>query len=72
MRMKRSLILALIDANHFDKTRKTDTLGIIQKQCSELLRIDDDEEWNCFYESQAASLETKPCPSLERFKTSSR
>jgi ABC-type nitrate/sulfonate/bicarbonate transport system substrate-binding protein len=61
----RSLILALIDAIHFYKTKKADTLAIIKKQCSELLKMDDDEEWNCFYESQAASLEAKPYPALE-------
>jgi|SRR5882724_9035353 len=33
--------------------------------CTELLRIQDDEEWNCFYDAQAASLEAKPYPTLE-------
>jgi ABC-type nitrate/sulfonate/bicarbonate transport system substrate-binding protein len=60
----RSLILALIDAIHFYKTKKADTLAIIKKGCSELLKMDDDEEWECFYDTQAASLEAKPYPSL--------
>jgi len=61
----RSLIKALIDATHFFKTRKGDTLAIIKKHCTALLKMQDDEEWDCFYETQAASLEAKPYPSLE-------
>ena len=61
----RSLILAMIDATHFFKTKKAETLAIIKKHCSQLLKMHDDEEWNCFYETQAASLEEKPYPSLE-------
>jgi ABC-type nitrate/sulfonate/bicarbonate transport system substrate-binding protein len=60
----RSLIRALIDGIHFFKTNKTETLAIIKKHCSDLLRIENDEEWDCFYDSQAASLESKPYPSL--------
>jgi ABC-type sulfate/molybdate transport systems ATPase subunit len=58
----RSLIMAMIDGIHFFKTKKADRLAIIKKHCTELLRIQDDEEWNCFYDAQAASLEAKPCP----------
>jgi ABC-type nitrate/sulfonate/bicarbonate transport system substrate-binding protein len=61
----RSLIKALIDGIHFFKTKKADTLSIIKKHCSELLRMHDDEEWDCFYEDQAASLEKVPYPSIE-------
>jgi ABC-type nitrate/sulfonate/bicarbonate transport system substrate-binding protein len=61
----RSLVRALVDGIHFFKTKKADTLAIIKKHCSELLRINDDEEWNCFYEDQAASLEKLPYPSIE-------
>jgi hypothetical protein len=61
----RSLIMAMIDGIHFFKTKKSDTLAIIKKHCTELLRIQDDEEWNCFYDAQAASLEAKPYPTLE-------
>lgn len=64
----RSLILALVDAIHFFKTRKTETLAIIRKHCAELLKIQSDEEWNCFYESQADSLEKKPYPSLDAIR----
>jgi ABC-type nitrate/sulfonate/bicarbonate transport system substrate-binding protein len=60
----RSLILALIDATHFFKTQRTETLAIIKKHCSQLLKMRDDAEWNCFYDNQATSLEEKPYPSL--------
>jgi ABC-type nitrate/sulfonate/bicarbonate transport system substrate-binding protein len=61
----RSLILALIDATHFFKNKKAETLAIIKKHCSELLKIRSDEEWDCFYDTQAVSLEEKPYPSIE-------
>lgn len=61
----RSLILALIDAIHFFKTRREETLALIKKHCSELLKIENDEEWACFYDNQETSLEAKPYPSLE-------
>jgi ABC-type nitrate/sulfonate/bicarbonate transport system substrate-binding protein len=61
----RSLIMALVDGIHFFKTKKADTLKILQKHCSELLKMRDDEEWDCFYENQAASLENAPYPSIE-------
>jgi ABC-type nitrate/sulfonate/bicarbonate transport system substrate-binding protein len=61
----RSLIRALVDATHFFKTKKVETLAIIKKHCTELLKMQNDEEWDCFYETQASSLEAKPYPSLE-------
>jgi ABC-type nitrate/sulfonate/bicarbonate transport system substrate-binding protein len=61
----RSLVKALIDGIHFFKTKKADTVAIIKKHCSELLKMRDDEEWNCFYEDHAASLEQVPYPSIE-------
>ena len=60
----KGLLCALIDAIHFFKTRREETLRIIQKTCSELLKMENDEEWNCFYDNQAASLESKPYPTL--------
>src|SRR5437870_2939572 len=47
----RSLIMALIDGTHFFKTKKADTLAIIKKHCSQLLKMHDDQEWNCFYDT---------------------
>jgi ABC-type nitrate/sulfonate/bicarbonate transport system substrate-binding protein len=64
----RSLVLALIDAIHFFKTQKAETLAIIKKHCTQLLKMQNDEEWNCFYETQAASLEAAPYPSLDAIR----
>jgi ABC-type nitrate/sulfonate/bicarbonate transport system substrate-binding protein len=64
----RGLILALIDATHFFKTRREETLEIIKRTCSDLLKMKSDEEWNCFYETQADSLEPKPYPTLEAIR----
>src|SRR5678815_2485315 len=61
----RSLIRAMIDATHFFKTKKAETLAIIKKHCTELLKMQNDEEWDCFYDAQAASLESKPYPTLD-------
>jgi hypothetical protein len=51
----RSLIRALIDATRFFKTKKADTLAIMKKHCTERLNMQNDEEWNCFYDTQTAS-----------------
>ena len=32
---------------------------------TESLKMRDAEEWDCFYENQAASLEIAPCPSID-------
>jgi ABC-type nitrate/sulfonate/bicarbonate transport system substrate-binding protein len=61
----RSLIMALADAVHFFKTRRQETLTVVRKHCSELLKIESDEEWTCFYDTQAASLEPNLYPSIE-------
>jgi hypothetical protein len=61
----RSFIRALVDATHFFKTKKADTLAIIKKHCTELLKMQNDEEWDCFYNTQAAWLEVKPLPTLD-------
>ena len=63
-----SLIKALVDAIHFFKTKKAETLVIIKKHCTDLLRIQNDDEWNCFYDTQAASLEAKPYPTLDAIR----
>jgi hypothetical protein len=61
----RSLIFALVDGIHFFKTNKSGTLAIVKQHCSDLLKMRNDEEWDCFYENQRASLESAPYPSLE-------
>jgi ABC-type nitrate/sulfonate/bicarbonate transport system substrate-binding protein len=60
----RGLLLALIDAIHFFKTKREETLRIIKRTCTELLRMENDTEWTCFYDTQAESLEPKPYPTL--------
>jgi ABC-type nitrate/sulfonate/bicarbonate transport system substrate-binding protein len=60
----KGLLLALIDAIHFFKTRREETLRIIKRTCSDLLKMQKDEEWSCFYDTQAASFEPKPYPTL--------
>lgn len=60
----KGLLLALIDAIHFFKTQREETLRIIKRTCSDLLKMQKDEEWSCFYDTQAASLEPKPYPTL--------
>jgi ABC-type nitrate/sulfonate/bicarbonate transport system substrate-binding protein len=61
----RALIMALIDGIHFFKTQKSGTLRIVMQHCSELLKMRDEEEWDCFYDNQVASLESAPYPSIE-------
>lgn len=61
----RSLIMALIDGIHFFKTNKSDTVKIVKQHCSELLKMRNDEEWDCFYDNQVTSLESAPYPSIE-------
>src|SRR5262245_56093210 len=61
----RSLIMALIDATHFYKTKKAETLAILKKHCTELLKMQNDEERDCVYDTQAASLEVKPYLTLD-------
>jgi hypothetical protein len=40
----RSLIRALVDATHFFKTKKPETITIIKKHCTELLKMQKDED----------------------------
>jgi hypothetical protein len=65
----RSLIRALINAIHFFKTKKAETLAIIKKRCTELHRMQNDEGWECFYETQAASLEAETLSVSKPFET---
>jgi ABC-type nitrate/sulfonate/bicarbonate transport system substrate-binding protein len=61
----RALIYAMIDGIHFFKTNKSDTLAILKKHCSQLLKMHDDAEWDCFYETQSETLEKSPYPSID-------
>lgn len=60
----RRLIRALVDAIHFFKTKREETLAIIKKRCTELFRFESHGEMAYFYENQAHSLERKPYPTL--------
>jgi hypothetical protein len=61
----RSLIRVLVDATHLLQNQKGDTLATIKKHCTESLRIQNDKERECFYETQAASLEAETLSGLE-------
>lgn len=61
----RGLLHALVDAIHFFKTRRQDTLNILKQTCGDVLRHQSDEETALFYDTQEKSLEPKPYPTLE-------
>ena len=61
----RGLLLALVDTIHFFKTRRHDTLDIINRTSRDLLRLQSDEELATFYKNQESTLERKPYPSME-------
>ncbi|MGH7773168.1 MAG: ABC transporter substrate-binding protein [Candidatus Binatia bacterium] len=61
----RRLLYALVDAVHFFKTRRRETLEIVSKTCGNLLKFQSDEEWTYFIDNQAGSLERKPYPTME-------
>jgi ABC-type nitrate/sulfonate/bicarbonate transport system substrate-binding protein len=60
----RGLLLALVEATHFFKTRRQDTLNILKQHCSDVLKHQSDEETELFYKTQENSLEPKPYPTL--------
>jgi ABC-type nitrate/sulfonate/bicarbonate transport system substrate-binding protein len=61
----RGLLRALVDAIHFFKTRRQETLDILNKTCRDLLKLQSDEELAYFYDNHAAPLQHKPYPTLE-------
>jgi ABC-type nitrate/sulfonate/bicarbonate transport system substrate-binding protein len=63
-----ALLRSLVDAIHFFKTKKQDTLKLINETCRNLLRMESDEELNAFYEENAKILEKKPYPTPEAIK----
>ena len=64
----RGLLLALVDAIHFFKTRRQETLEIINKTCRDLLKFQSDDEVAAFYDNHASSLEPKPYPTLDAIR----
>lgn len=57
-----ALLHALVDAIHFFRTRRADTLAIINEHCRYLLRLRSDDELEHFYRYQAEVLQSKPYP----------
>jgi hypothetical protein len=43
-------------------------ISIIKNRCTELQKMQNDEEWECFYETQAASLEGATLSGLEAIR----
>lgn len=62
----RSLIRALVDGVHFFKTRRDETLKIIETHCGD--KYESDQELAAFYEDQAASLEPRPYPTIDAIR----
>jgi ABC-type nitrate/sulfonate/bicarbonate transport system substrate-binding protein len=60
----RRLLLALVDAIHFFKTRRQDTLDIFKRSCRDVLKFQSEEEMDVFYDNQEKSLERKPYPTV--------
>ncbi len=61
----RGLLLALVDAIHFFKTRRKDTIEIIKRTCKDIVKFQSDEEMEDFYDNHSKSLDAKPYPTLE-------
>jgi ABC-type nitrate/sulfonate/bicarbonate transport system substrate-binding protein len=60
----RGLLHALIDAIHFFKTRRKDTIRILKEKCGDVVKLESDEEMELFYDNTEKSLEPKPYPTL--------
>ncbi|MGH7767905.1 MAG: ABC transporter substrate-binding protein [Candidatus Binatia bacterium] len=60
----RGLLHALIDAIHFFKTRRKDTIKILKEKCADVVKLESDEEMGLFYDNTEKSLEPKPYPTL--------
>ena len=61
----RGLLLALVDGIHFFKTRREETLELLNKTCRDQLKFQSDEELAYFYDTYASPLERKPYPTME-------
>ena len=61
----RRLTKGFVDAVHFFRTRKRETLEILKEHATPILKLQSDEEVETLYEEWAQSLETKPYPSLQ-------
>jgi ABC-type nitrate/sulfonate/bicarbonate transport system substrate-binding protein len=59
------LLKAMVDAIHFFKTKKKDTIDLINKTCRDVLRLQSDEELDAFYDSRAKEFQAKPYPDID-------
>lgn len=57
-----ALLRSLVDALHFFKTQKQDTLKLINDTCRNLLRMQSDDELETYYDECAKIFEKKPYP----------
>ena len=63
-----ALLRALVDAIHFFKTRRDETLEIIGKHCRALLKLESDREVEQFYDYHAGIYQPKPYPTAEAIR----
>jgi ABC-type nitrate/sulfonate/bicarbonate transport system substrate-binding protein len=61
----RRLIRGFVDAIHFFRTRKKETVTILQQHATPILGLQSEEEVETLYQEWAQSLERKPYPSTE-------
>ena len=59
----RLLVRGFVDAIHFFRTRRDETLEILKEHAMPILHLQSDAEVEALYEEWAQSLETKPYPS---------
>ena len=61
----RSLTKGFVDAIHFFRTRKQESLEILKEHATPILKLQSDEEVETLYDEWAKSLERKPYPRLD-------
>lgn len=61
----RRLTKGFVDAIHFFRTRKQETLEILKEHATPILKLQSDQEVETLYDEWAQSLETIPYPSLQ-------
>jgi ABC-type nitrate/sulfonate/bicarbonate transport system substrate-binding protein len=59
-----ALLHAFVDAIHFFKTQREETLRIL-KECQSMLRTQSEEELEAFYDERADEYQAKPYPTIE-------
>jgi ABC-type nitrate/sulfonate/bicarbonate transport system substrate-binding protein len=61
----RRLIRGLVEAIHFFRTRRGETVKILEDHVAPILRLEDQKEIEALYDEWALSLEPKPYPALQ-------